>query len=219
MNCAYCNIDIESDSFYCDQCGKELFICPTCGKSRKGKNCTEDGSKLYSPKQRSLNVIQNTIMTTGTSSTIPQPGIQESEKSVIPPSPNELKTSILKESQSIPILKLINRNLNIDIEIKDGSIIGRTTGEHVEVFENFTQISGQHLQFFIDKNSGWAVKDLGSTNGSFVNSKQIWENIPKINPSIPVPLSNGMYLLIANIEFQIKIILSDISTPTGTQRL
>jgi len=44
--CAYCRSDIESDSFFCDQCGKEIMLCETCGLPGRGEWCEEDGGAL-----------------------------------------------------------------------------------------------------------------------------------------------------------------------------
>jgi len=40
-NCPFCNQEIENDSFFCDQCGKELMICPNGHGIKKGKFCTQ----------------------------------------------------------------------------------------------------------------------------------------------------------------------------------
>ncbi|MEO0166845.1 MAG: FHA domain-containing protein [candidate division WOR-3 bacterium] len=53
MICAFCKADIESDSFYCDQCGQEILVCPKCNKPGKGKVCTQDGTSLVTAKSLS----------------------------------------------------------------------------------------------------------------------------------------------------------------------
>lgn len=217
MICAYCKSDIDDDSFYCDQCSKELFVCSTCGKPGKGKNCVEDGSKLLSSKQKHLSVTPNELQNENSNTIISKP------KSSIfnQPSSNPLKVQqpLSTNNQSIPVLKLINNNLKIDIDLKDGEIIGRTEGEHENIFSQFSQISGKHLQFNFDKNNGWTIKDLGSTNGTAISGAPNWQNVPKLNHGLSITLNNNSFLLIANIEFQVKIIPPQSSTPTGTQRL
>jgi len=216
MNCATCKSEIEIDSLYCDQCGKEIFICPTCGKAGKGKNCVEDGGKLFSPKQKSLSPAQIKEINQSSTPLSVQPNIQ---------TPNPIQNSIeaLKpispSNLSIPALKLVNNNLKIDIDIKNGSIIGRTFGEYVDIFSQYTQVSGRHLQFIFDDINGWNVIDLGSTNGTAINHVASWKDVPKLIPNKSFALNNNSFLLIANIEFQVKIILPQLSTPTGTQRL
>lgn len=41
--CPHCGADIESDSWYCDQCGKQLVKCPQCGNFLKGNFCATCG--------------------------------------------------------------------------------------------------------------------------------------------------------------------------------
>ena len=107
--------------------------------------------------------------------------------------------------------------MKIDIEIKDGDIIGRTEGNFSNLFNQFNQISGKHVQFNFDNVNGWQIKDFGSTNGSAVSENPNWQTTPKLKQDIPVQLKNNTLLLIANIEFQVNIILPQ--TSTGTQRL
>ncbi len=46
--CPKCKEQIEADSWFCDQCGTELFVCPQCRELRKGKRCTTCGTPLVS---------------------------------------------------------------------------------------------------------------------------------------------------------------------------
>ena len=210
MLCAYCNSDIENDSFYCDQCGKELFICPTCNRPGKGKNCIHDGSKLISPKQLSNHA--NSTNPTSNNNPILQ------SKSIL----TGASQPAASNTGQTPILKISNPALKIDIEIKNGDIIGSTNGRFINVFENYKQVSGTHAKFIFDLSDGWAVVDIGSTgagstNGTKVSNIPNWQSIPSIQPNTPTLLKNNSLLLIANIEFQVKIILPQ--TATGTQRL
>ena len=95
MICSYCKSDIDNDSFHCDQCGKELFICPTCGKSGKGKNCVEDGSKLFSPKQKSVTTSPNGIQ--NNTSQISQP---VSILNQAAPAPSNIHPPIINDNSS-----------------------------------------------------------------------------------------------------------------------
>jgi len=67
-------------------------------------------------------------------------------------------------------LKLINKEYNVSITLKDGDILGR---DHVgkEELKAFKTISREHARFFLHKGE-WAVEDLDSTNGSFVQGKK-----------------------------------------------
>jgi pSer/pThr/pTyr-binding forkhead associated (FHA) protein len=205
MLCVYCNSDIENNSFHCDQCGKELFVCPTCNRTGKGKNCIHDGTKLVSPKQSSTPQIATNPTTSGITS------FQNNSILNNPSQPTPLN------STQIPILRLFNAQLKIDIEIKNGDVIGRTEGDFSNLFSQYPQVSGKHVQFNFDNVNGWLIKDFGSTNGSAVSDNANWQLTPKLKQNIPTELKNNSLLLIANIEFQVKIILPQ--TQTGTQRL
>lgn len=48
MKCYDCKSEIEDDSWYCDQCGVKLYVCPDCripGKG-EGKRCGKCGKPL-----------------------------------------------------------------------------------------------------------------------------------------------------------------------------
>jgi|CXWL01.1.fsa_nt_gi pSer/pThr/pTyr-binding forkhead associated (FHA) protein len=205
MLCVYCNSDIENDSFHCDQCGKELLICPTCNRPGKGKNCVHDGGKLFSPKQKSITDKSQSI-----NPSVAATALQNN------PHQSNLPHPVNSNIQT-PTLKISNAQLKIDIEIKNGDIIGRTEGNYNSLFNQFPQISGKHVEFNFDNVNGWQIKDFGSTNGSAVSDNPNWQTTPKLKQNIPVQLKNNSFLLIANIEFQVKIILPQ--TSTGTQRL
>jgi hypothetical protein len=222
MNCPTCKSEIDNDSFYCDQCGKELFICPVCGKAGKGKNCVEDGGKLFSPKKKSATASQFEIQNQNSPSVSSPSNIQ----TVIKPGDNHLQVQqqLPLANLSIPILKLVNHREKIDIEIKDGGIIGNSNGDYVSIFRQYNLVSGIHAKFVFDKNNGWMVIDIGSTgngstNGTAISNSPDWTNVPKLIPNVPASLRNNTLLLIANIEFQVRIILPQQSSPTGTQRL
>lgn len=215
MICSYCKSDIDYDSFHCDQCGKELFICSTCGKPGKGKNCVEDGSKLFSPKQKAgITTSSDETQNQNKAPLVSQP---VSILNQLVDTPSKIKPPVVNDNFYIPVLKLINNNLKIDIELKSEDIIGRTTGNHASIFGQFSQISGQHVQFIFNKTNGWSIKDLGSTNGSAISNSMNWQNVSKLQPHTLEVLSNNCFLLLANIEFQVKIISNTSSS--GTQRL
>lgn len=51
MKCPYCQIIIDDDSRYCDQCGTHLMYCPSCGQAKKGSSCPRCGELLVSAEQ------------------------------------------------------------------------------------------------------------------------------------------------------------------------
>jgi len=68
------------------------------------------------------------------------------------------------------VLKLVNSEYDVSITLKDCDIVGRDyMGK--EEFKAFKTISRKHARFFLHKGD-WAVEDLGSTNGSYLNGKK-----------------------------------------------
>ena len=51
MKCPYCKEIIDDDSWFCDQCGKEMKFCPECHQPRRGTECPACGADLVSAKK------------------------------------------------------------------------------------------------------------------------------------------------------------------------
>jgi len=51
MTCPFCRAEIPDDSWFCDQCGKELHFCPDCRKPKRGTQCAACGSDLMSAEE------------------------------------------------------------------------------------------------------------------------------------------------------------------------
>ena len=52
MKCPYCKEIIEDDSWFCDQCGKELKFCPECRQPKRGIECPACGADLVSAQSQ-----------------------------------------------------------------------------------------------------------------------------------------------------------------------
>lgn len=191
MICPFCKIDIDNDSLYCDQCGKEILICPKCNTPGKGKRCTSDGTSLISMKEKMNSPIISDKQ-------------DESSISVSSQSP--------VFSEHVSELHLINKNLGLDIKITKDTVIGRVKGDFVDIFSKYPQVSGEHLKIIYDSQKGWMVTDLGSTNGTKYN------NLP-LQPMNPQILNDKSFLIIANIEFYVQIISKTRVGKTGTMRI
>jgi hypothetical protein len=110
-------------------------------------------------------------------------------------------------------LHLINSNLGLDLDIQPQTMIGRKVGQFAPIFSQHSSVSSRHLQFTVDPSGNWYVTDLGSTNGTFLGEQQL-------PPHQPVPLSDGNFLTIANIEFFVQITgVSEDDAEGGTMRL
>lgn len=126
MNCPFCRAEIPDDSWFCDQCGKELRFCPECGKPKQGTQCAACGSDLVGAEEF-FNV------------------------------PSSKKTLSLSAD-------------GVRIELREG-IFGRTQGVYPE-FGADIYVSGKHGEFRCD-DGVWKVRDLGSTNGTFVSGRRL----------------------------------------------
>lgn len=196
MQCAFCKEIIDDDSFYCDMCGEEIKMCPSCKKTGKGKICTSCGIPLVPRKSLTGSPVESETVP---SMQIPPP---VGDKTPAPPGTVE-STYRLSDEELLkpnePQLRLLNKNIKVDLKIEDNSIIGRTTGQYVATFGGFKQISGKHCCFNYDTAKGWSVTDLGSMNKTRYNEQELVPNKPQT-------LSDQTCLKIANIEFFVRII-------------
>lgn len=193
MQCAYCKEAIDDDSNYCDLCGEEVKLCPGCHKTGKGKACTSCGTTLVLAKDTSLGASSTS------SSSSPASGMGvASEPSPVVGGTVRLDNGPSASSSATPELRLMNKNLNIDLPIQNNSVLGRATGNYVSTFGSFNQVSSKHCSFSFDTVKGWCATDLGSTNGTQLNNSPLLPNAPQ-------QLKDQMFLKIANIEFYVQI--------------
>lgn len=84
--CPKCKEQIEADSWFCDQCGTELFVCPQCKELRKGKRCTTCGTPLVSMQSWGQTVNPSGAGTPGNISAGTPSGGVNTGSSTTPPS-------------------------------------------------------------------------------------------------------------------------------------
>ena len=191
MNCAYCNATIDDDSAFCDQCGEEVKLCEICGRPGKGKRCIHDGGKLVPASER-------TVLIEESSQAAPARSPRSSQAPSGPVAENA-------RSSDAPAgtIELVNENLDIQLAVSSGDTIGRSNGEHAELFGSFPMISSTHAR--IERRGEWTVVDLGSTNGTYVDGKEL-------SPNAPAPLGDQTLLKFANVEFVVRIKSSHSAT-------
>lgn len=168
MICLNCYFEIDDDSSFCDQCGQEILVCPACGKSALNEKCPDDGSKLIR-NNGDLNFQEKKFFQT-----------------------NRLEEITQTE------LHLINKTLNIDLDINDGDVIGRKSGRFIDKLKLLKQISSKHLSCSFNKQTGWTITDWNSTNGTQLNNE-------KLVPAKPYQIRRGDLLILADIEFYIDM--------------
>lgn len=190
ISCAFCKSAIDDDSFYCDQCGKEILLCETCHQPGQGQWCEEDGGKLISAKSTGASV--HTV----------------ANDASVPPS---------VVTEPVPRLTLVNDVLKIRLEIQQNSILGRNTGPYAASIGHLSAISGKHIAFSYDPFKGWTFQDLGSTNKTKYHAQNnAWSNIAPVNPHTETALTDNSFLLVANVEFAVRV---ESLSPQSTQRI
>jgi len=194
MICAFCKNEIESDSYFCDQCGKEINVCPQCGQPGKGKVCTEHGKKLIPAKERNDQKAPS-----GQPQQTPDNNTQK-----IPDDQPPLVANtgyIGKDNpygrSDTPGLTLVNNAINFKLQIVSGDIIGRKKGRFAEKFFEYKQISGGHARIDFD-GKNWQITDLDSSNGTKYNGAPLAANVPQ-------NIVNNSRIILANIEFIVQI--------------
>lgn len=105
-----------------------------------------------------------------------------------------MNTHMSSNSQKLPYLKLTNRDaLELETEeryvLQDDMTIGRDSDNSIAIRDSF--LSGRHVMF-IRQDKSYFVKDLGSTNGTFVNGQKLGDT--------PVQLKDGDKMQIGQLD-------------------
>ena len=193
VKCPFCGKEIENDSFYCDQCGEELKVCPTGHGFKKGKVCSDCGTKLVEAKNaQNSPAPQPASQPANVQAQMPTPTPVTASPSVSPSvttPPTAQQTSPASQPDTAertvrPVAApaepnyLVSASLNARLALKDGAIIGRRTGDYVHVFGNQGYISGTHARIQRNATGIWEIVDLDSSNGTFLNGQKLAPNQP-----------------------------------------
>lgn len=172
MICPHCKEHIDEDSLFCDQCGREIFICPVCKNTGAGKFCTKDGSKLLSMKDWIRQQEEQKEQKESTKEDARQDSFrqvseqseqeeQKENKPAFPVSPNS-GISIPEE------IYFVSPAGDMTLRIVEDTVIGRE-GAFSGILGNNRYISRRHLRVWKDPGRGWYIEDLHSTNGTRYN--------------------------------------------------
>lgn len=99
-------------------------------------------------------------------------------------------------NQNQPYLKLINRRDNLDFKVEESYVlensmtVGRDLGNGITIADPF--LSGKHA-IFISQDGNHLIKDLNSTNSTFVNGEKLAD--------MPVRLKDGDRIHIGQLDF------------------
>lgn len=226
QTCPKCKQLIEDDSWFCDQCGTELMVCPSCRTIKRGMTCNQCGTKLVTAKafaQNGGSVKDPTTPPVGNTQNVgpsptpnvnPNPNSQPHTGFVGQHTPNTGQPIADTNSDRTmrpgatpppppprqPQAKpghLVCQNPSIRLGIGDGAIIGRR-GSYAQVFAGQGYVSGNHARLQYNASGQFEVVDLGSTNGTFVNGQQLAPNMPRV-------VNVGDIVKFANLEFAVQI--------------
>lgn len=190
VKCPFCDKEIEKDSFYCDQCGQELKICPTHG-FKKGKICNECGTKLVeaknaagefsaalqptSPAVAVNSQVQSTSAASQTTVAEPAPAGQQPLEAAPEDTPEKTVRPVAVPAEP---KCLVSGALNARLDLRDGAVVGRRTGDYTNVFADRGYVSGSHARLQRNGAGQWEVVDLDSSNGTFLNGQKLAANQP-----------------------------------------
>lgn len=225
QTCPKCKQLIEDDSWFCDQCGTELMVCPSCRTIKRGMTCNQCGTKLVTAKafaQNGGSVKDPTTPPVGNTQNVgpsptpnvnPNPNSQPHTGFVGQQTPNTGQPKADTNSDRTmrpgatppppprqPQAKpghLVCQNPPIRLGIGDGAIIGRR-GSYAQTFAGQGYVSGNHARLQYNASGQFEIVDLGSTNGTFVNGQQLAPNMPRV-------VNVGDIVKFANLEFAVLI--------------
>ncbi len=186
VKCPFCDKEIESDSFFCDQCGKELMVCPVGHGFKKNKMCNECGKPLATAKSKQAvspaHLEKSQVMEAPV----------EKEKA-----PQASESTIRQVVQPKVPQFLVSKELNASLPLQDGAVIGRKTGNYLHIFSTQGYVSGTHARLHRKKSGEWEIVDLDSTNGTFLNGVQLI-------PNQSAPFSLGDTIAFYDLKFIVE---------------
>ena len=199
MKCPYCKATIDDDSYYCDQCGKEMRFCPDCKKPKIGTECAACGADLISAKEFFGGSKLTPKPTPSTAQPTPStaPSVQTAQPAqssqqpqgtvAAPPSPNA------PASASGEPTTLVGNGWRLPLK---AGVFGRSCGVYPE-FKTQKYISGKHGEILHNSKGQWGITDLGSTNGTFIDGI-------RLEPHKAYLLKKGQELTIATTKFIVE---------------
>ena len=191
VKCPFCGKDIENDSYYCDQCGEGLKICPSGHGFRKGKICNQCGDKLVDAKIFNSNQAPPSPSPAPAAAMSPpqatearpqqpfvnmQPSPQVSN--VAPQPAGDPEKTVRPTAASAEPKYLVSNALNARLELKNGAVIGRRAGDYINTFANQGYVSGTHARLQKNPTGAWEIVDLDSSNGTYLNRQKLTAHQP-----------------------------------------
>lgn len=155
IECPSCGEMIPEDSRFCDMCGVELLECVNCGTLGTDPFCPECGKPMIARKTEQVkshnDQNQSTIIDADGGFTTMG---------------GRRKTIVLKFKKG-----------DITLKPEDEAIIGRNDSPYASQLCSLTLISRRHGKFE-KRGRDWYIVDFGSTNGTYVNDREVPANTP-----------------------------------------
>ena len=192
--CPNCKEEIEDQSYYCDQCGEALVYCSSCGRVGLGRRCTQCGAVMVGLDELQ-NMRSDRLQTSVHAATVQERSVTMADGLTSRRAP---EGSQLPVQSGIPTLTLYNPTLDIRMVGVNGAVIGRRQGPYTQLFDGNMYISGVHAQLIYRPESGWAIIDKHSSNGTKLNQRDL-------QPDVPMTLKAGDIVTLANISLQVSI--------------
>ncbi len=195
ITCPFCSKSIDSDSCYCDQCGKILLICLDCGAFVRNKYCGKCRSKQHISVKEQRQQNQTGLIQTTDKIPQKQAANEVSEKSV---KNREADSNMPSKPQG---LQFLNKDESIRLLFNPEQkcwLLGRTEGDFTESLKQDSFVSRRHaLVEYNASDKGWYITDLQSTNGILINNKMLL-------PDKPYPFKTGDQIQIGSNQFLIS---------------
>lgn len=168
IECPACGEMIPDDSKFCDMCGAELLECVNCKTLGTDNFCPECGKPMIARKAEM----------TGSN----EKGSDDNEKTI----GRARKTVMLKQRDSA-----------ITITPVHDAVIGRTDSPYANELSGLTLISRRHGKF-VFQGGEWYIIDFGSTNGTYVNDREVPADTPvRFNVGDVVDIGTYLFDVIA----------------------
>ena len=175
IECPSCGEMIPDDSLYCDMCGVKLLECINCGTVGCDEFCPECGKPMVSRKS-----VETKSKEGGSSGG--EGGFTTAGK--------RPKKLILK-----------SRKGNVTLQPESEAIIGRNDSPYAGVLSSMNLISRRHGKF-VKRGRDWYIVDFGSTNGTYVNDREV-------SPNTLVKISVGDAVDIGTYIFDVVEVCED----------
>lgn len=227
MQCPKCKTELLDDSKFCDKCGEKLMFCPKCadGQPRRGKRCTQCGSLLTDtpstvqstqqpskpeppkpPKQQADGNAPEISMDDmaaafakafGRQHGSEAPRSREQAGGTMRPGAQQGGTMRPTAAPDEPSRLVMVDNPAKVVVLKNRGIIGRTSGDYVDVFGACPYVSGTHAELARNSDGSWLLRDLGSTNGIKYGNFAF-------EPNKYYRIKKGMVLEIGFVKFRVE---------------